>query len=153
MNGVAQTGHTGAYGSLSSASPVTFVGSGTNTVAYSLVTGASILCGGEVDSFSDRRAKADILPLNPSECLEKVMALPSVSYTWDDGRSDLSTKLGFIAQDVGAAGIGNAVKTQRVLLTNGRELPDFHTLDKDQLLAVLWGAVQGLAAEVRSRPV
>lgn len=53
---------------------------------------------------SDRRLKTDILPLDPNESLQKMLALHGVSFEWDDKTTGsirpAGRQIGFIAQEM-----------------------------------------------------
>jgi hypothetical protein len=119
----------------------------TGTVLWSLEIDNRLRCNAEINVFSDRRAKNHIAELDGTRSLKAVQELRAVCYTWKEGYgSDDRAKLGFYAQEVGEAGIGEAV-------TNTGEkrgdIEDYLVLDKDQLLAVLWSAVRQLSQEVK----
>jgi len=120
----------------------------TGSVAFGLEIDNRILCHSEIDVTSDRRAKELRSVIDPAEACDLVMKIPTVAYGWTDGRDDTSTKIGHFAQDVGRAGLGEAVAALPTTTPDGRKWGDFHTLDKDTMLAVLWSAVQGLRQRI-----
>lgn len=122
------------------------VGSGAAT--WSAEFNNRILCGSEINVTSDRRAKDFLGCLSTTKAMQAVLQVPVVTYVWDDGREDISPKVGFFAQDVALAGLGEAISTLPHTTPDGREWQDFHTIDKDTLLAVLWAAVQNLSARL-----
>jgi len=152
LSGTVQTGYSPGptFGTLKSTGATTAT---TTSVGFSMTSTGSLLIAGEVDCHSDERAKTAIAPLDPAECLDKVESIAAVSYVWNDGREDLRPKLGFIAQDVCTAGVSEAVSLTSMTMPNGTRLDDYHVLDKDQLLAVLWGAVQGLNLKISNLSV
>jgi len=107
-----------------------------------------IACHGEIDVNSDRRAKTHNGVMNPADASAMVMKVPTVMYQWNDGRADTSPKIGFYSQDVGNAGLGEAVVAIPQTTPDGRVWSDFHFLDKDTMLAVLWAANQDLVQRI-----
>jgi len=90
---------------------------------------------------SDRREKQDIDGL--PDCLDLVRAINPQRYRWRHGRNQERLNWGFVAQDVEAAmaGAGHEFGGHRV--ERGR-----HSLEYNQLTAVLWKAVQELSQQV-----
>jgi hypothetical protein len=134
------------YGYLTAAGTVGYNSGSSGSNIYCCEFSQRTLFNGELDVVSDVRAKKDIQTLPDDICLGAVKDLRVVSYFWDDGREDTSQKLGWIAQEVGPV-VGNAV-TKMPGKIKDEDVDDYHVLDKDQLLAVLWGAVRKLSAEV-----
>jgi hypothetical protein len=114
----------------------------TGNVPWSMEVQNRILCHAEIDMPSDERAKTDIRTIDSNTAIEKIKALRAVSYKWNDGRDDKSSKLGWIAQEVGKAGIGEAVTVGPFGSINGVQIPDYHLLDRQQLVPLLWSATR-----------
>jgi hypothetical protein len=110
---------------------------------FSLEVNNRLLCGSEINVVSDERAKTDIQPLDELKALEMLLKIQAKTYMWNDGREDKNTKIGWIAQEVGEAGLGEAITIIRKDL-NGEILEDYHVLDKEQMSAVLWAACRAL---------
>jgi hypothetical protein len=113
-------------------------------VAWSMEVENRILCHDEIDIQSDERAKTDIKSLDLKKAADVNKALRAVSYKWNDGREDKSSKLGWIAQEVIEAGIGEAVTIGPLGQIHGETIPDYHLLDKEQMVPVLWSSFQYL---------
>lgn len=154
VNSTASVSRTSAtYGYLNTA------GAGSNTAAMTsadcsaFFTGR-IVCTSEINAYSDRRAKKNIETLDEDTALNSVKALRAVSYQWDDGREDEDVKLGWIAQEVGEAGIGEALTLVAGKIRNEDgeivETDDFHMLDKEMLSSVNWAATRKLIELVES---
>ena len=99
--------------------------------------------------FSDRRLKADVQPCDVERCYEIVKSVPLSRFTWrDDVHSPEDvpdrSKLGWIAQDVAAA-FPKAVAPQAA-----HGLDDCLSLNVDQMLMALYGAVQHLQAKLEA---
>ena len=91
---------------------------------------------------SDERIKNNIVTANLERCAEIVDSLDLKYFEWIDtfkGRDEHS--LGWIAQDVKKF----FPKSVNILEENGFE--DFHTLDSDQLIKVLYGAIKSTINE------
>jgi hypothetical protein len=112
--------------------------------AWSMEVDHRIFCHAEIDMPSDERAKTDIRTIDSNTAIEKIKALRAVSYKWNDGREDKSSKLGWIAQEVGKAGIGEALTVGPFGSINGVQIPDYHLLDRQQLVPLLWSAIAEL---------
>lgn len=147
FSGAYSTGFTGLFGYLTTGGAGTFNGA-TGTVNWSAEFDNRVRFNGEINVFSDRRAKKHIDNLSTAKCLQAVLDVPSVLYSWDDGREDVSPKLGFYSQDVEDAGIHEAIVSVYNKLPNGIELDDFKFLDKNMMLSVLWSAVQELNKKI-----
>lgn len=139
---------TSAYGYLSASGAGTGNGFTANCAIY---TPNRVVCG-ELDAVSDRRAKKNIVAINEADALAMVNKIEASSFEWKDGCGDKGPKLGWIAQDVGAAGLGEAVTVRngKIVDDDGNlvEVDDFHTINPTVLCAVLWAAVRKLSAKV-----
>jgi hypothetical protein len=71
--------------------------SGTGTYNVSIKTAGTIWVGGEVDVTSDRRAKENIVKIDPQKALQFVEKSKPVFFKWKDQDR---TNYGFIAQDL-----------------------------------------------------
>lgn len=90
------TRSTGAYGYLNSTA-VGNTGSASWTHAMSLYCQYGILCdGGEIDTFSDVRAKENITPLDES-MVNRLMSIEPIAYNYI---GNTAPKLGYRAQDL-----------------------------------------------------
>lgn len=98
------------------------------------LTGTTWLTG------SDSRVKEDIRDADLKECCDIVREIPLKQFRYKEEyapkHNDL--ELGWLAQDV------ETVMPWCVHKTVEHNLPDFRTLDSDQLVKVLWGAVRWL---------
>lgn len=143
--------YVGSYGYLSP-SGTTGTGTSTGAIGWSFETDGRILTV-ELNVKSDKRAKKDINIFDPKKALDFVNKVNAKSYRWDDGRTDNSPKIGFLAQDIGEAGLGEAVSFVKGKVRNKKgelvEVDDFHVLDKEQLMAVLWAAVKEQQNEIK----
>ena len=100
--------------------------------------------------FSDRRLKSSIQDVDLQRCYDIVKTVPLRRYTWREDvytQSEVSdrTRLGWIAQEVAPA-FPKAVTTERA-----HGLDDCLSLNSDQLIAALYGAVQRLMEIVESK--
>ena len=96
---------------------------------------------------SDERIKEDIELANLELCCDLVDAIPLKKFAWKTSYAPLHTdrhQLGWIAQDVEAAGLEKAVVT-----SNEHGFDDFRSLNTDQLYKVMWGALQKSIRKVR----
>lgn len=136
----------GGCGYLNAAGASGFL-SGGLTGSFSIQATNRVLAN-EFNTISDKRTKTDIITLDEKVALGKVQSIRAVQYVWNNGTLDKSPKLGWIAQEVGAGGIGEAVTVGPLGSINGEIIEDFHLLDKDQMTAVLWAAVRQLSNEI-----
>lgn len=135
-----------SYGYLSSSGAGTNAGSTTANVSIRAV---ERIIASEFDAVSDGRLKENIIEIDSIKALEMVENIRAVSYNWKSSVSEeTGTKLGWIAQEVGEGGIGEAITKMAHTLKDGTELEDYHVLDKAQLTAVLWAAVKQLSTKV-----
>jgi hypothetical protein len=100
--------------------------------------------GGNVTAYSDARLKENITSIGNS--MEMFNQIDAKRYNWiDNGKNDI----GFIAQDVKAAGLVEVVKEAEDRDPETGELFDTHlTLDYSRMVSVLWDVVKELKAEV-----
>lgn len=91
---------------------------------------------------SDARVKDHIKPADLDACYAAVKTLPLRTYTWNPSfaRSE-GPMLGFIAQEVAE------VFPQSVTRRAAFGLPDFHSLDVDQIYKAMYGALRKVIAE------
>lgn len=90
---------------------------------------------------SDERIKTDIEPADTEECCRIVKNIPLKRFAYDrkyTGRYDDTRVYGWLGQDV------ERVIEGSVTQTSAHGLEDFRTLDSDQLLKVMWGALQNV---------
>ena len=102
------------------------------------VTG-SINATGDVIAFSDARVKGNIENANLDMCAAVVENLPLKRFEWKTPVAHLKTDkkcLGWIAQDV------KRVFPKAVNESEEYGFPDFHTLNQDQLIKCMYGALQ-----------
>jgi hypothetical protein len=88
---------------------------------------------------SDARIKDDIQPANLQECVSLVKNIPLKRFAWKDSYAPVTEDrhvLGWIAQDV------EQYLPKAVLTTAEHGLDDFKSLNTDQLLKSMWGALQ-----------
>ena len=95
---------------------------------------------------SDARVKEDIEPANLDICYDTVKAIPLKRFAWKEDFAPANVQddrhvLGWIAQDV------EQVFAKAVTSKAEYGLDDFKTLNTDQLVKALWGAVQKLIAD------
>jgi len=100
--------------------------------------------GGNVTAYSDARLKENITSIGNS--MEMFNQIDAKRYNWiDNGKNDI----GFIAQDVKAAGLVEVVKEAENRDPETGELFDTHlTLDYSRMVSVLWDVVKELKAEI-----
>ena len=100
--------------------------------------------GGNVTAYSDARLKENITSIGNS--MEMFNQIDAKRYNWiDNGKNDI----GFIAQDVKAAGLVEVVKEAEDRDPETGELFDTYlTLDYSRMVSVLWDVVKELKAEV-----
>ena len=102
---------------------------------------------------SDLRLKENVEPANLDICYSVVKNLPlcrfSLKRTWfPDGTDDMN-RVGWIADDVEAVLPKAITKSQRISL-EGEVIEDCRALDSDQVMKMLYGAVQMLMAKVEA---
>lgn len=129
-------------------------GSGNDSVSWAQVNGRWPLqinlenndatFGGNVTAYSDKRLKENIKPIENS--MEMFSKIDAKRFDWiESGKGDI----GFIAQDVKAAGLTEVVKEVEDRDPETGELYDTHlTLDYSRMVSVLWDVVKELKAEV-----
>ena len=100
--------------------------------------GGSIVAVGNVTAYSDIRKKKDIRPL--SDAMSYLHALEAKRYKWKkDDREDI----GFIAQDVEAAGLDVfVVESETADVETGEVTDTIKALDYGRMVSVLWQAVK-----------
>jgi hypothetical protein len=120
------------------------IGLGTTSPSYLLSLGSDSAAKPSTNLWtvsSDARIKTDITMANLQQCYDTVKSIPLKRYTW---KTDVYTpeqvadrsKLGWIAQDV------EGIFPKSVEIKNLHGIADCRTLNSDQLLAALYGAVQ-----------
>ena len=95
---------------------------------------------------SDERIKEDIELANLDVCYETVKSIPLKRFSWKDSYAPADIQndrrqLGFIAQDV------ETIMPKAVMQSAENGFDDFRTLNTDQLVKAMWGAVQKLMVE------
>ena len=98
---------------------------------------------------SDRKLKDNIEDASTSDALNVLKSVSARTYTRNDLHEDVSSKLGFVAQEVAAAlpdEWGNLVNTDG----HSDELGQIMTLDYGRLTAVLWQSCRSLLARVEA---
>ena len=95
---------------------------------------------------SDARVKDDIELANLSMCYDTVKSIPLKRFAWKESFAPLETQedrrvLGWIAQDV------EQVFAKAVTSSAEHGLEDFRTLNSDQLVKAMWGALQKLISD------
>ena len=127
---------------------------GNDTTTYSQVNGRwpmqlsltnnDVTFGGNITAYSDARLKENITSIGNS--MEMFNQIDAKRYNWiDNGKNDI----GFIAQDVKAAGLVEVVKEAEDRDPETGELFDTHlTLDYSRMVSVLWDVVKELKAEI-----
>jgi hypothetical protein len=128
------------YGYLNSAGAV---GTSSGTNAYSVVAAYRIQAP-EFNATSDRRIKDEINDFSSDLCLGLVNKLNVKHFRM---RTDKRYKVGFIAQEVDEM-FPNCVSKMPQDIKSIGFIEDFHTLDHNQIIGLLVGAVQKLSAEV-----
>jgi len=106
--------------------------------------GRNIIAAGNITAYSDRKKKKDIKPLGST--LHYLDKLEAKNYKWiSDSREDI----GFIAQDVEAAGLGIFVQDSEVKdVDTGEFIESVKSLDYSKMTAVLWEMIRELKSEV-----
>lgn len=123
------------------------IGIGTSTPSYQLQLSSDSAAKPSTSTWtvaSDERLKENITQANLDICYNNIKNLPLRRYTWKDSvytpdQVPDRTQLGWIAQEVKEI-IPKAVHTNNEI----HGLKDCHTLNSDQILASLYGAVQKL---------
>lgn len=87
------------------------------------------------DNVSDPRMKRDISQISPMVSLNAVMQIHPARFNWKNDPEGFPQRLGFLSTEVNAA--LRRVPTDEV-----------QTINPIELIAVLWGAVQELRAEI-----
>ena len=101
-------------------------------------------------TVSDMRVKSNIELANLDECWNVVKAIPLKRFTWAEpiaSKTGDARVVGWIAQDV------RSVLPKAVTLTNEYGFTDFHSLNSDQLLKMMYGALQKSLTEVEQLKV
>lgn len=94
---------------------------------------------------SDERIKQHIEDADTEECCRILKKIPLKRFTYDPaytGRDDDAHVYGWIGQDV------ERVVEHAVTQTAAHGFEDFRTLDSDQLLKIMWGALQNVIRKV-----
>ena len=132
--------------------PTGSVSTNSGSSLWSMEVDGRILGHAEIDLASDGRVKKDVASLDLVQAVATIKALRPVSYVWDDGRADTGTKLGFIAQEVGEAGVGNAVAfiPGKVCDAAGSlvDVEDYHSLDYNQLHVLTMAALKNALSRI-----
>ena len=104
----------------------------------SAVFGGTITAASNITAYSDIRKKKDIRKLD--NATDYLRALEAKRYKWKvDDREDI----GFIAQDVEAAGLDVFVtESERADPSTGKQLETVKALDYGRMVSVLWQAVK-----------
>ena len=110
--------------------------------------------GGLWTVVCDQRIKSDIVPANLDRCYEIVKSVPLkyfgfASGVYTDEQVNDKHNLGWIAQDVQKV-FKNAVSVKPFTLANGNVIEDCLDLNGGQMIAALYGAVQGLMEKVET---
>jgi hypothetical protein len=122
------------------------IGIGLNNPSYQLqlsTDSAAKTASSTWDVVSDERLKENITQANLEICYDNIKNLELKRYTWkkdiytDDQIHD-RTQLGWVAQEV------KKFMPKSVRINNMNGLKDCHTINNDQILASLYGAVQKL---------
>lgn len=105
-------------------------------------TSGNIITSGDITAFStfavsDKRMKTNIVSIPQTQCVQTIMDIKPVSFTWNSNTNMYGTKsLGVIAQDLEAV-LPEAVSTKYAL--NGNEMK---TVNYDTIIPLLVGALQ-----------
>jgi hypothetical protein len=94
---------------------------------------------------SDRRLKTDIEPANLDMCYDTVRALPLKRFKWREAVGSKTADqhvTGWIAQDV------ERFVPKAVTITSDYGIDDFRTLNQDQILKTMYGALQRAMAKI-----
>jgi len=94
---------------------------------------------------SDERVKSNIENADTEECCRILKKIPLKRFSYTPsytGRDDNKRMYGWLGQDV------EKVVENAVTRTAAHGLDDFRTLDSDQLLKVMWGALQNVMRKV-----
>jgi len=131
-------------------------GSGNDSTTWSQVNGQwplvinlennDVTAGGSVTAYSDRRLKENIEPLGIT--IEQFKQVKAKRFDWiEGGKHDI----GFIAQDVEAAGLVEVVKELDKRDPETGELFDtYKTLDYSRMVAMLWDVVGQQQEQIES---
>jgi hypothetical protein len=127
-----------------------FVGIGTTSPAYQLTVASDSAAKPSTNTWtvsSDARLKTNITQANLDTCYNNVKNIPLKRYTWLDSVYTVEqvpdrSKLGWIAQDV------ETILPKSVEIKNQHGIEDCRSLNADQIIASLYGAVQKLIEKV-----
>ena len=146
--------HNVEYGNLSLnpnyGSGTGYVGIGTTSPAYQLTVASDSAAKPSTNTWtisSDVRLKTNITQANLDTCYDNVKNIPLKRYTWLDSvyteeQVPDRSKLGWIAQDV------ETILPKSVEIKNQHGIEDCRSLNADQIIACLYGAVQKLIQKV-----
>jgi hypothetical protein len=85
---------------------------------------------------SDERIKSDIVTANLARCAEIVDSIDLKYFKWNYEDVPDQHSLGWIAQDV------KNFFPNSITFSPDNDISDFHSLNSDQLVKVLWGAMK-----------
>ena len=98
-------------------------------------------------SFSDKRLKKNIKPIDSMQALEKVNSLESVTFTWKDA-PDLGSQVGFIAQQVEEIVPEVVTNRQRLDRKSKTGTSEYKHIEYDRLIPMLVESIKVLTAKV-----
>lgn len=144
-----------AYGYLTSSGTGVYSG-GSQSLTVSLYAGERILAL-EVDAFSDRRLKNNIINIEEDKALSFINTVNGVNFNWNNTENSKS-RTGFIAQDIVKAGFDNLVSLtphsnmEEVIDDDGFVSPAKHmfTVNYDQVVPYLSTALKHSLKRIES---
>jgi len=102
-----------------------------------------VRASGGFTNISDTRIKKDIVDIDDTEALEKILLVQPKKYKYIDETKGTHEVIGFIAQQIKEI-IPHAVNLGEGTLPNGEEVQDFHYLDKMIIYTLNVAATQEL---------
>lgn len=121
------------YGYLNSSGSTGSSGGSTGSVSFSLRTNGRIACGGEIDVFSDRRVKSEIINISDEEAELFIKNIEPKHYKFRPGKLD-KYEYGYIAQDIAKLAQKNNSKLD-LLITPIDENDLKETIDEDGFIS------------------
>jgi len=123
--------------------PHSWIGTG-NTIIMELFANGVLRSIGAYQNVSDERIKKDIVDIDDTEALDKILLIQPKKYKYiDEETKGTHEVIGFIAQQVKSV-LPHAVDLGEGRLPNGEIIQDFHFLDKSTIFSLNVAATQQL---------
>jgi len=114
------------------------------TILMELFGTGNLRITGAYQNLSDERIKKDIVDIDDTEALDKILLIQPKKYKYiDDETKGTHEVIGFIAQQVKSV-LPHAVDLGEGRLPNGEIIQDFHFLDKSTIFSLNVAATQQL---------